>query len=117
MGCMYFGNTKTVNQLDIDFGELGGYNHASEPLYPSSTVILGWLQLTRAQITLFWGTVLIFTTINFHDGVFFSVGINSYEYSIRKLPSNTELYGVSLFDCSPIQYVLLCNKLHILNTS
>ena len=57
---------------------IASVEHAREPLYSNSAVIAGRLQPTRAQITLFWNTVIqsmskFFTTINVHDDFSFEI--------------------------------------------
>ena len=74
-------NRRTVKHLYLVDTFILALLHAREQLYSNSTIIAGWPQSTRAQITLCMGTFIhsmskFFTTNNFHND-FCSCGITT----------------------------------------
>ena len=81
--CVSFGENSPMSRLAWTFAAricdksrnrilIPAHIHAKEPLFSNSAVIADWLQWTRAQITLFWATVIhfmskFFTAINYQD--------------------------------------------------
>ena len=71
-----------INKFMYEGGSESSDLHAREPMYSNSAVIADGLRSKRAQNLLFWFAVIHsmrkFTTINFHDDLFFH-----FELSLR----------------------------------